>query len=79
MAKKPTPVGAWTATALLFFYMLINFADKAIVGLAAVPIMKEVNLTPKEFGLVGSSFFLLFSLSAILVGFVANRIVVVRY
>jgi MFS family permease len=54
--------------------MLINFADKAVVGLAAVPIMQELELTPRQFGLVGSSFFFLFSLSAILVGFVANRV-----
>jgi hypothetical protein len=51
----------------LFLYMLVNFADKAVVGLAAVPIMQELELTPKQFGLVGSSFFFLFSLSAILV------------
>jgi len=74
MAAEPTPKGAWKITALLFCYMLINFADKAVVGLAAVPIMQELELTPRQFGLVGSSFFLLFSLSAILVGFAANRV-----
>lgn len=60
--------------ALLFGFMLINFADKAIIGLAGVPIMKELGLTPKQFGLVGSSFFLLFSISAVVLGFAANRI-----
>lgn len=74
MAAEPTPKAAWTITGLLFFYMLINFADKAVLGLAAVPIMQDLALTPKQFGLVGSSFFFLFSLSAILVGFVANRV-----
>jgi MFS transporter, ACS family, D-galactonate transporter len=74
MAVEPTPKGAWTITTLLFLYMLINFADKAVVGLAAVPIMQELELTPRQFGLVGSSFFFLFSLSAIVVGFVANRV-----
>ena len=69
----PTPKGAWTVASMLFVYMMINFADKAIVGLAAVPIMKEMGLTPKEYGLLGSSFFLLFSISGILVGFLANR------
>ncbi len=68
-----TPKGAWPAAAMLFGYMLINFADKAVVGLAAVPIMQELSLTPKQFGLLGSAFFLLFSVSAVLVGFVANR------
>jgi len=40
--------------------MMINFADKAIIGLAGVPIMTELHPTPRQFGLVGSSFFLLF-------------------
>jgi MFS family permease len=74
MAGGPTLPGAWTITTVLFFFMLINFADKTVVGLAAVPIMSDLNLTPKEFGLLGSSFFFLFSLSALAVGFVANRV-----
>jgi MFS family permease len=68
-----TPKGAWTMASLLFVYMMINFADKAVVGLAAVPIMREMDLTPKQYGALGSSFFLLFSLSGVLVGFQANR------
>ena len=74
MTAEPAPKGAWTITGLLVLYMLINFADKAVVGLAAVPIMQELALTPSQFGFVGSSFFFLFSLSAILIGFVANRV-----
>ena len=31
-------------------------------------------LTPKEFGLVASSFYLLFSISAVATGFIANRV-----
>jgi ACS family D-galactonate transporter-like MFS transporter len=76
ITEEQTPRGAWTVTTLLFLYMLVNFADKAVVGLAAVPIMRELDLSPKQFGLVGSSFSFLFSLSAILVGFVANRVAV---
>ena len=66
--------GAWAIVALLFLFMLINFADKAIIGLAGVPIMTDLHLTPKQFGLVGSSFFLLFSISAVVTGFVVNRV-----
>src|SRR6478752_7020156 len=66
--------GAWGITALLFFFMLINFADKVVVGLAAQPIMKELGLDPKQFGLIGSSFFFLFAVSAVVVGFVSNRV-----
>jgi MFS transporter, ACS family, D-galactonate transporter len=64
----------WVIVVLLFLFMMLNFSDKAIVGLAGVPIMQEMGLTPSQFGLVGSSFFFLFSLSAIAGGFVANRV-----
>ena len=74
MTAQPTPRGAWTITFLLFLFMLVNFADKIVVGLAGVPIMTEMKLEPEQFGLLGSSFFLLFSISAIVVGFIVNRI-----
>jgi MFS family permease len=54
--------------------MLVNFADKIVVGLAGVPIMTELKLEPEAFGLLGSSFFLLFSIAAIVVGFIVNRV-----
>ena len=54
--------------------MLVNFADKIVVGLAGVPIMTDMKLEPEQFGLLGSSFFFLFSISAIVVGFIVNRI-----
>jgi ACS family D-galactonate transporter-like MFS transporter len=64
---------AWLIILLLFLFMLINFADKAVIGIAAVPIMQELKLSPRQFGLIGSSFFLLFSVSAIVTGFIVNR------
>jgi MFS family permease len=69
-----TPKGAWRITSLLFLFMLVNFADKIVVGLAGVPIMNELKLGPEQFGLLGSSFFFLFSISAIVVGFIVNRV-----
>lgn len=74
MAMQPTPKGAWKITFLLFLFMLVNFADKIVVGLAGAPIMDELKLQPEQFGLLGSSFFLLFSISAIIVGFIVNRV-----
>ena len=61
-------------TTLLFFYMLVNFADKIVVGLAAVPIMKDLGLSPEQFGLLGSVFFSLYAVSAIVVGIIADRV-----
>ena len=74
MTDQPTPKGAWKITFLLFLFMLVNFADKIVVGLAGVPIKTELKLEPEAFGLLGSSFFLLFSIAAIVVGFIVNRV-----
>lgn len=74
MTDQKAEPGAWLVVGLLFFFMLINFSDKAIIGLAAVPIMEELKLTPSQFGLVGSSFFLLFAISSVIVGFICNRV-----
>jgi MFS family permease len=69
-----TPKGAWRITFLLFLFMVVNFADKIVVGLAGVPIMNDLKLDAGQFGELGSSFFLLFSISAIIVGFIVNRV-----
>jgi MFS transporter, ACS family, D-galactonate transporter len=74
MNVSRVPARAWLIVAMLFAFMLINFADKAVLGLAAVPIMRDLSLNHTEFGLIGTSFFALFSLSAVLVGVLANRI-----
>jgi MFS family permease len=73
VSQAETRRQAWVMVALLFLFMMINFADKAVIGIAAVPIMHDLRLSPRQFGIVGSSFFLLFSLSAILTGFIVNR------
>lgn len=44
MVAQPTPKGAWKITFLLFLFMLVNFADKIVVGLAGVPIMTDLKL-----------------------------------
>ena len=72
--RSRTPKEAWLIVALLFLFMLINFADKAVIGIAAVPMMEELQLSPRQFGLLGSSFYLLFSVSAIVTGFIVNRV-----
>ncbi len=53
--------------------MLINFWDRAALGLAAVPIMRDLRLSNAQFGLLGSSFFALFSLSAFVFGRLSDR------
>src|SRR5579863_798907 len=74
MNAQPATKGAWRIAFLLFLFMLLNFADKIVVGLAGVPIMTDLKLEPQQFGLLGSAFFFLFSISAVAVGFLANRV-----
>ncbi|SCX82062.1 MFS transporter [Microvirga guangxiensis] len=65
---------AWIVVGLLFLFMLINFADRAVLGLAAVPIMQELGLSHTEFGLIATSFFTLFSVGGVIGGFAVNRV-----
>ncbi|NDV10206.1 MFS transporter [Rhodococcus sp. IEGM 248] len=53
--------------------MIINFADKSLLGIAAQPIMKDLNLAPSRYGMIASSFFLLFSISSLIVGFLTEK------
>jgi hypothetical protein len=47
----------WVVVTGLFFFLAINFADKALMGLAAEPIMRELGLTHTQFGRIAASFF----------------------
>lgn len=64
----------WALTLSLLFLMMLNWADKAVLGIAAVPIMKELHITPEAFGLVGSAMFLTFGLAQIIAAPIADRI-----
>ncbi|MCK2241381.1 MULTISPECIES: MFS transporter [unclassified Crossiella] len=70
----PDPVRAWTVTGMLVIFIVINWADKSILGLAAEPLMAELRISPAELGFIGSSFFFLFSVTGVLVGFLADRV-----
>jgi len=59
---------AWLVAILLFFFTAVNFMDKLVMGLAAVPIMKEFQLTPSQYGAAAGSFFFLYAVSGLLVG-----------
>lgn len=61
------------AIVLLMLFMALNFADKSIIGLAAPPMMADLGLSATEYGTIASSFYLLFSVSAIAFGFLGNR------
>jgi MFS family permease len=64
----------WAVTIWLLIMLIISWADKGVIGLAAVPIMRDLHLSSGEFGLIGSSVFFLFGISTVVVGLVANRV-----
>ena len=64
----------WFVLSLLFLGAVINFADKSIIGLAAVPIMKEFDLSYAEWGLVGSSYYWLYPVTGIFGAAWADRL-----
>lgn len=65
---------SWVLILLLLALGAINFADKAVLGLAAVPIIKELHLSPAQYGLVSGSLFWLYALSSVLVTAWSDRI-----
>jgi len=54
---------------------MLNFFDKLVLGLAAVPMMRDLSISPAKFGYIGSSFFLLYAVSGIVTGlFLIGRV-----
>ncbi len=72
--SKKTLKRAWLITSLLIIFQMINFADKAVLGLVAESVMSELGMTSTQFGFIGSSFFFLFAVSGIIVGFIAQKV-----
>ena len=46
---------SWRVTLALAAFMMINFIDKIVLGLVAVPMMDELGLTPQQFGAIGAA------------------------
>ncbi|MGD1225695.1 MFS transporter [Streptomyces krungchingensis] len=69
-----SPRRAWLVTGLLVVFMMVNFADKSVMGLAADSIRRDLGLSATSFGLANSAFFLLFSVCGAVVGLLADRV-----
>ena len=59
---------AWGFTGLLMVLYVINWGDKAVFGLIAQPLKDELGITTSQIGLVGSAFFLAFTIGGLLAG-----------
>lgn len=72
-AAKRNRYGWFIAVSLLVL-MMLNWADKAVLGIAAIPLMKTLHITPAEFGLVGSAMFLTFGISQFVAAPLVNKL-----
>ncbi|MFJ6560941.1 MFS transporter [Streptomyces sp. NPDC091412] len=70
---KRTSYG-WLMAVLLLVLMMISWADKAILGIVAVPVMRDLHITPEQFGLLGSAVFFLFGVAQLVAAPIANRV-----
>lgn len=59
---------AWGFTGLLMLLYTVNWGDKAVFGLVAQPLAEELHLTSSQIGLIGSSFFLVFTIGNLFAG-----------
>lgn len=72
-ADRPGGRRAWIITGMLLILMMINFADKAVLGLAHDELLADLGLTESQYGTVSGGFFLLFAVTSVAVGFLADR------
>jgi MFS family permease len=59
---------AWGFTGLLMFLYVVNWGDKAVFGLVAQPLAEELHLSASQIGLIGSAFFVAFTVGNLVAG-----------
>ena len=55
----------WGIVVMLLIFFMLNFADKAAIGLASKPIRESMDLSASQYGLLSSAFFWLFAVGAV--------------
>ena len=65
---------AWRVLAALLFVYILNFADRVLLGVMAVPIKADLGLSDTQLGLLGGTAFALFySTLGVPIGWLADR------
>ncbi len=60
--------------ALLMTALVVSALDKGVFAFAGPALIRDLSLTPRQFGFAGSAFFFFYSFSGIAVGFLSNRV-----
>ncbi|MCM3180445.1 MFS transporter [Cytobacillus horneckiae] len=63
----------WISLMFLFFASFITYADKVVIGFAAEQLMREFSLNSSQWGIVGSSFFLVYIITSLIGGTWSDR------
>jgi MFS family permease len=71
--EKSPPV-AWVVTGMVVVFIMLNWADKAALGLTGTSIMRDLHLTSQQFGLLGSAYFFLYAVSTIVFGWIGTKL-----
>ncbi|MCA8095115.1 MFS transporter [Burkholderia anthina] len=74
MSEQSQARRSWRIVGLLFVFMMINYADKSVLGFVAMPMMRDMRLSPTQFGLLGSAFYLLYSIAGVAGGIVTRYV-----
>ena len=69
---------AWGLTSLLVLLYIVNYGDKVVLGIIAQPLAEELGLRSSQIGLVGSLFFLTFTIGGFFAG-ALNRWLTLRW
>lgn len=65
---------SWLIVGLLCAFLIVNYADKIVVGLAGADLMADLGIDAGQFGLIQSSFFWCFAAGSILGGLLIGRV-----
>lgn len=70
---KTQTVWAWATLIVLILFIVVNYADRTILALAAVPVMEDLGIDESQLGFISGSFYFLYSIAAVVVGWIATR------
>src|SRR5271154_526266 len=68
------PLYRWTICALLFWATTLNYIDRQVVGILAVPLQRELHWSELQYGYIIAAFQIAYALSYLGFGRLVDRI-----
>lgn len=73
MGITRTAIQRWFIVLMMLVLLVINDADRAVLGLVAIPLSHALHIDAQQYGELSSGFYVLFSVSTLTVGVWASR------